>query len=302
MGSTDGARSAPIVALGQDDIADALALSASAHWNQNEADWRMMLAQGQGWGIRALRADGRETLAASTVVLPYGGSFAWISMVLVLPEFRRHGHATRLLRHALAVLDAKGLSAVLDATPAGKAVYSKEGFGEAWGFARYRREKRLPTAADVPSTHAPSADALGTRAMRDSDWPAIEAMDAPVFGADRSALLRSLARRLPQAARVVEKGALMRGFVLGRDGREASQIGPLLAEDTDAARNLIDGALRTIAGPVYLDLLDSQTALQPWLREQGFAQQRAFTRMVRGRHEAPGQADKIVLVAGPELG
>ena len=151
-----------IQALTTADLAGALHLSAAAQWNQSEADWRHMLAQGQGWAIHGRNAAGTPRIAASTVVLPYG-TFAWISMVLVLPELRRRGYATQLLRHALAHLAAKGLTAVLDATSAGRAVYSKQGFGDTWGFARYRREAR----AAVPPPAGTVSAAL-TRAGRSS--------------------------------------------------------------------------------------------------------------------------------------
>ena len=288
---------APIEPLTTADLAGALRLSEAAHWNQNEADWRNMLALGQGWAIHGRDSAGTQRLAASTVVLPYGTGFAWISMVLVLPEFRRRGYATQLLRHALARLAPLGLAAVLDATPAGRAVYSKEGFRDTWGFARYCREGGacVPTAPSLASGPA-------TRAIREGDWPAIAALDAPAFGADRLPLLRSLATRLPAAARVVEQNGHLRGFVFGRDGREASQIGPLLADDMVTAQSLIGDTLSAIAGPVFVDLLDRCAALKPWLQEQGFIFQRPFTRMVQGASVAPGDNQAIVLVAGPELG
>jgi len=279
------------------DLSGALALSASAHWNQNEADWRTMLRLGRGWGIHAAGADGHATLAASTVVLPYGTDFAWVSMVLVLPEFRRRGYASLLLRHALDALAAEGRTAILDATPAGHAVYVQAGFGDTWGFARWRREALVALAPAVQRPPVPA-----TRALSDSDWPAIEAMDTPAFGASRVALLRSLAQRLPQAARVVEQGGRLRGFVLGRDGREASQIGPLLADDPRTALGLLADALQALAGPVYVDLLEGRDELKAWLQRQGFTFQRPFTRMVHGQTTAPGKPGAIMLVAGPELG
>ena len=116
MASTDAGRLRP---LGPGDLAGCLALSRSSNWNQNAADWRLMLDIGHGWGITA--PDG--TLVASTLVLPYGADFAWISMVLVLPQHRRQGHASRLLRAAIGELRERGLTPVLDATPAGRAVY-----------------------------------------------------------------------------------------------------------------------------------------------------------------------------------
>ena len=71
-------------------------------------------------GIRAADASGSERLVASTVALPYGDEFAWVSMVLVLPEFRGRGYASLLLRHALGELAWRGIAAILDATPAGR--------------------------------------------------------------------------------------------------------------------------------------------------------------------------------------
>lgn len=288
---------AVVQALTAADLPGALALSVSAHWNQNEADWRTMLLLGQGWGIHACSADACQTLAASTVVLPYGADFAWVSMVLVRPGFRRRGYASVLLRHALDALAGQGRAAILDATPAGHAVYAQAGFRDTWGLARWRREARATLS---PAAGRPAAPP--TRALVDSDWPAIQALDAPAFGANRMPLLRALAQRLPQAARVVEEGGRLRGFVLGRDGREASQIGPLLAFDASTALGLMADALQPLPGPVYVDLLDGRDVLQAWLQQQGFVFQRPFTRMVHGRTTAPGEPDAITLAAGPELG
>jgi len=296
MASTEiEAGPARIRALGAGDLAGAQRLSQSAQWNQNENDWSMMLRLGQGWGIDAADETGVARLAASIVVLPYGTRFAWVSMVLVVPEMRRRGYAQLLLRHVLAHLAAQRRAALLDATPAGHAVYVHEGFVDTWGFARYRREARVPLPPRPP--------APASRALTDSDWPAIDALDRVAFGASRLPLLRGLAQRLPQAARVLEQGGRLRGYVLGRDGREALQIGPLCADDADVACALLHDALQPYAAEaVFVDLLDRQRALLPWLQQQGFAFQRPFTRMVHGGDAAPGDPTTIVLAAGPELG
>ena len=286
-----------ITTLGERDIAGALALSASAHWNQNENDWREMLRLGQGFGICMPDAAGQEVLAASLIVLPYspkhGHAFSWVSMVLVLPAFQRLGFASMLLRHAVKVLSAQGITPILDATPAGHAVYLQEGFADTWGFARYRREAVEPSAS-IPST----------RVLRDDDWVAIQAIDEPAFGASRMALLHSLAKRLPHAARVAEQQGSLCGYCFARDGREATQIGPLVATEVAVATRLLQDALATQPGTLYLDLLDHQKALLPWLQQRGFVFQRPFTRMVHGMQNpaAPGDPQNIVLAAGPELG
>jgi ribosomal protein S18 acetylase RimI-like enzyme len=281
------------------DLPGALRLSASAGWNQNEADWRYLLAAGEGWGIER---DGE--LAASTVVLPYqtdqGPGFAWISMVLVLPGHRRHGLATQLLQHALQALEAQGRTAVLDATPAGHAVYQPLGFGDSWAFARYRRE-----AVGNPRSAAHVTSPQRSRAMTPADWASIAQRDRIAFGGDRLALLQNLAQRWPQAARVVEQGGELLAYAFGREGREARQIGPLVSVDIGATMALLEDLVAMQPGTLYIDLADRHVApIVDWLKAEGFVQQRPFTRMLRPTRTsgAPGNEQQVVLVAGPELG
>jgi GNAT superfamily N-acetyltransferase len=274
-------------ALDPRHVAGCLALSQAARWNQNAADWRLMLEIGRGWGVAL--ADG--TLAASTLVLPFGG-FAWVSMVLVLPDQRRKGCATRLLRVALDDLAQRKLTPILDATPAGRAVYVHEGFHDTWGFRRFE----LRQAVSLPGLPE------GVRPLQDADWPRVLELDARAFGASRERLLRALAARLPQAALVCDGGAGLHGFLLGRDGREARQLGPLVARDAGTARALLCAALRAVPPPLYLDIVDRETGLIAWLESLGFDFQRPFTRMVHGAMTAPGEATLVTCPAGPELG
>jgi len=275
-------------ALTDRHLAGCQALSQSANWNQNEADWRVMLAIGRGWGLTL--ADG--TLAASTVILPYGGKFAWISMVLVLPEHRRKGYASLLLQRALKENARLGLTSILDATPAGHEVYVQEGFQDRWGFRRYSLTsfaKDLSLGKEV-------------RPIVKTDWPALLELDLRAFGASRERLLRNLASRLPEAALAVERDGKLAGFVLGRDGREARQIGPLVACDAGAANRLLNAAVAGVRPPVYMDIVDHAPSMQAWALARGFAFQRPFMRMVHGAGLAPGEQSLVFCPAGPELG
>jgi GNAT superfamily N-acetyltransferase len=271
MGSTEESAEH---ALRAEHLPGCLALSQAAHWNQNEADWRLMLDIGRGWGVTLVDS----TLAASTLVLPYG-AFAWVSMVLVLPEHRRRGYATQLLRTALAHLASRRLTPILDATPAGREVYVQEGFRDTWGFRRFQLKDAI-AAPEHPTR---------VRALRAADWPA----------------LRALAARLPEAALVAEERGALAGFLLGRDGREARQIGPLVARSSAAARSLLAEALARVAPPLYIDVVDREPGIAAWLASLGFEFQRPFTRMVHGAGAAPvapGEAALVYCPAGPELG
>ena len=280
MGSTEPR--GEVVPLGAQHLAGCLALSQSAAWNQNAADWRLMLEMGCGWGV--VLPDG--TLCATTIILPYGSGFGWISMVLVLPAHRRQGYATQLLRTAIGELEGRGLTPVLDATPAGREVYRQEGFGDTWGFKRFFLQKALAGTPGGP-----------VRSLQERDWPAILEMDAVAFGGDRARLLRALAVRLPPAALVFEARGKLEGFLLGREGRESSQLGPLVASHPSVAKALLGHGMARIGAPLYVDVADHAPDLA-----EGFELQRPFTRMVYGKRAAPGDGRAVYLVAGPELG
>src|SRR5262249_54724968 len=146
------------------------------------------------------------------------------SMVLVLPQYRSQGLATRLLRCALGDLGSRGQTPILDATPAGHPVYAGEGFHDTWGFRRYKWTD--------PAKRQPASTAGVTiRPIADGDWAAVLRLDSQAFGGSRASVLRDLARRQPALGMLAESGNEVVGFVLGREGREAVQIGPVVARD-----------------------------------------------------------------------
>jgi GNAT superfamily N-acetyltransferase len=273
------------------ELPDAEALVREAGWNQVAADWEIFRALGT---VHTARVGKRVVATAAT--LPYG-KFAWVSMVLVAGEQRRHGLGTQLLKRCIAALSEQGRIPVLDATPAGLPLYRALGFEETWGYHRLARPDAMPIRGD----NRP-ADGTIVRSIVDADWPALCLMDAAAFGADRAALLMRLRGRLPAAEMVAVRHGRIAGFLLGRNGRSASQIGPLIAEDEDVAQALLTRALPAIGGPIYVDFADSKTRVLAWLADCGFATQRPLTRMVLGRPSGFDDEKRTFAVAGPELG
>ena len=291
MASSDP-RGYPVGPLAAGEIDQAMALVVEAGWNQVAADWRLFLELGTVHAVRT--AEGRVIATAAT--LPFGGRFAWVSMVLVAGDHRRRGLATRLLRLCIDELNAAGLVSVLDATPTGREVYRQLGFQDAWGISLLQSG----AARQIGAPPAPAGVAI--RPISAADLPAISAYDASGFGADRGAVLQRLHARLPKGAWLAERAGRIVGCLLGRDGRRAAQLGPLVAESDDIAAALMASALRALEGPVYVDIADAKTALRAWLESSGFTAQRPWTRMLLGRGTSFDDAARVFAIAGPELG
>jgi hypothetical protein len=155
----------------------------------------------------------------------------------------------------------------------------------------------LPGARPIA---APAATTISP--ITDDDWPLLCSYDAEIFGADRGTVLGRLRGRVPGAEFVARRDDRITGFLLGRDGQSATQIGPLVAEDEETALALLDRGLGSMKGRIYIDLADSKAALHDWLIWRGFEMQRPFTRMVFGRDESFDDPRRTFAVAGPELG
>jgi hypothetical protein len=278
---------ASIEAIGSDQCEAVWPLSIEAGWNQNVADWRFMLGAGQGFGCRG--ADGRWE--ASSLVLPLGDKLAWISMVLVTSARRRGGLGSGLLKRCIAEVLASGAVAGLDATEQGRPIYLPLGFHDLYRISRWHLEGVREASSDI----AP-------RPVTASDLPAIIAYDCARSGMERPALLRHLAGRQPKAAWVVESAGRLKGFVMGREGRTATSIGPVVADDEATGLTLIARAASAVPGPFIIDVPEAHGDIRRWLQRQGATSPRGYMRMTLGN--APGLDDPshLFALAGPELG
>lgn len=282
MASTDVPQ---LAVLAERDLKGCMALSAEAGWNQTAEDWMLFMRHGEVLGYSDV--DGH--LVATGAILPYPQGLAWISMVLVTAGRRREHIGTRILETCCAAIARRRAVAVLDATPAGERVYRPLGFEPMFRLSRWQG-RGGGAAAGLPS---------GIRPMAAADLAAAAAIDAAAFGAARAFLLESLWRRAPQVAFMTANAD---GFVLARPGRLATQIGPLVAADENAAAALLTSALDAVTGSVFLDLCDRWSALAYEVERRGFTVQRPFLRMARRRGASFGDVERTFVIAGPEFG
>jgi len=295
MASTDAAlaQGLRLESLHGRDVDGAQALVAESGWNQVGADWQLFVDLGAAFKV----TDETGAVIATVATLPYAG-FGWVSMVLVARSHRRQGIATALLEHGITLLRGQGLIPVLDATPAGRTVYQPLGFRDGWSLTRWHRG-----AHAVPW---PAHGAAIVRPLREDDWPQVLALDLQAFGADRAEVLRLLAARSRGFACVRESAGRVEGFLLGRDGRLATQVGPVVVtapgNGAEQAASLLAHAHARIEGPVLIDVLDAHAALRPQLTAAGFEVERGYTRMALHDSAGFGDTHRMVAIAGPELG
>jgi Acetyltransferase (GNAT) domain len=267
-------------------------LSIEAGWNQNVADWRFMLAAGRGFGCRG--ADGKWE--ASSLVLPLGQKLAWISMVLVTKPRRHGGLGTGLLKRCIEEVHASDAVAGLDATEEGRPIYLTMGFRDLYRIARWHfdRAEDFPAAPPMGITLRPCTMA---------DLPRLALYDRPLSGMERPSILAHLATRQPGLAWVAETGSgRIAGFGLGREGRVASSIGPVIADSAAIALALISQATKAAPGPFILDVPEAHRDIRVWLEQRGAVTPRAYMRMTLGEAEGLADASHLFALAGPELG
>ncbi|WP_428662109.1 hypothetical protein [Reyranella sp.] len=285
MASTDALPITPIDAAESEAV---WPLSIEAGWNQNVADWRFMLGAGRGFGLR--NEAGRWE--ASSLVLPLGQKLAWISMVLVTKDRRRGGVGTGLLRRCIAEVQASGAVAGLDATEQGRPIYLPLGFHDLYPIRRWHFDR----AMDVP-------DDVLVRPFTMADLPKLALYDRPLSGMERPTLLAHLAMRQPSLAWVVEApGGRLAGFALGREGRVASSIGPVVADSEEIGLALIAKAASSAVGPFIIDVPEAHTRIRQWLQSQGAVSPRGYMRMTLGTAKGLDDPGHVFALAGPELG
>jgi GNAT superfamily N-acetyltransferase len=275
------------------DIPAGLLLCRASRWNQTERDWQHFLTAAPHG---ALVAEENGVVIGTVATLPYG-PFAWISMVLVDPNARGKGVGTRLLERGLTLVP-QDVTARLDATPAGEVLYRQLGFAGEYRLARwFLDQRRIPQSARRPR-------AGGARPLERDDWTAIREMDRLAFGASRLNLLERLARDAPEYAWVLEqKAGGLRGFLFGRHGHVREHLGPLIADGHGSARELLETCVASQPDrAIFIDVPDDQAAWTDALARAGFARERPFLRMYRGRLTAPGNPSQIFAISGPEFG
>jgi GNAT superfamily N-acetyltransferase len=274
-----------------DDIGKCMLLSEAERWNQTETDWKRLIYGPQN---HCLVAESENRIVGTATAMNYSNLIAWIGMVLIDKDFRGRGIAKELVSSLLNLLNTCK-SIKLDATPAGQTLYEKLGFKNEYLIHRMIKssEKNLQD----------SESKIKPESIQPSDISEISSLDFPVFGAERSYLLYSLYMENSDKAFCIRQNGRISGFLLGRKGRHYFQIGPVVAQKTIEAKELILSVLdKLFEEHIVVDVLDDKPDLIQWLKAKGFIPQRQFYRMYLNENPFPGSIKNNYLICGPEFG
>jgi GNAT superfamily N-acetyltransferase len=273
-----------------DDLPLGLRLARQAGWNQTESDWQRFMSM-EPDGCFVAKIDGSS--AGTTTTCIFDG-VAWIAMVLVDKAVRGRGIGTGLLKHALDYLKERNVRTVrLDATPAGQPIYEKLGFVPEYELARYEgvvKDLRLP---------------IEKSKIENRKWKIVLSdiieFDHRMTGTNREKMLTGLFEEFPELVRVVRRGNQVQGYIAGRPGANAIQVGPCIATARAGPSLLSDSLSRCMGKRVFIDVpLDNAGAVRIAEAAQ-LTVQRCFTRMRLGERISDN-VQAIWSSSGPEKG
>ena len=272
------------------DLKDLMEIKNDEHWNQTERDWNFLV---ENYAQHCLVATSDDIVVGTVTSTNFNKQVGWIGMMLVRKLFRGQGVSKRLMN---AVIESLGdcESIKLDATPAGTKVYEKLNFKEEYEVFRItnREQKHISGKPLTYSVHPISKEILKV----------IKEKDRLVFGCDRSKLFDYLLTQETECHIYSGTRDDLKGYAFSRLGTNFTQIGPVVADSLETAKNLIGWAFTKVQGPVVIDILADKPELIHWLAQNGFEIQRKFIRMYLGSNPYPGDTSQYFAIAGPEYG
>jgi GNAT superfamily N-acetyltransferase len=263
------------------------ALLAAAYGRPGEWRWELdhfVPLYPEGWFVATVNG----ALAGMGGATKFG-PFAWIGLMAVDPAYQRQGIGASILERLLAYLEQVGCPiTVLDASAAGAPLYERYQFQDNGTTVLYR----------APDDAQPTGTPDSVHDIHLSDLHDLTAFDAPIFGVDRSAVLRTFIDAFPGRAFLTrdESGAVT-GYLFGQTDR----IGPWVASNPEDAKALLAaGVTLPYEQPPGVRSPSQNRSAADLLARHGFVEQRALRHMYRG--PGPEQQDRSRIYSEASFG
>ena len=253
--------------------------AAGEGWNPGLHDAELFWATDPAAFIAA-ELDGE--LIGGGAITSYDGKFGFMGFFIVRPEHRGRGLG-RVLWHARRDRLRSRLNP--DAGIGLDGVFAMQAFYAAGGFVFSHRNLRF--RAEIPPRPAPERP----RRVGDEEVVSLTAIpfdqildyDRSCFPAARPAFLSGWISQPDALALGCRRSGGLSGYGVVRRCREGCKIGPLFADDADAARTLYTHLAEFAAGgPLYLDVPENNPAALEFVREHRMIEVFGCARMYLG--------------------
>lgn len=205
---------------------------------------------------------------ATGCAIKYDDHFAFCGLYIVKPEYRGKGYGMQLTQARLNYVGNRitGIDGVINNI----SKYERIGYVSAFKNTRYAfslKERAIPSQAIVDLKTIP--------------FNHVEAFDRRYFPAPRSALLRAWITQPDSRAFGYMKEGNLRGYGVIRKCYEGYRIGPLFAESSMIAKELLEALSVNLKGPLYLDVPEPNQEAQLLIKEFGMRPTFEVMRMYR---------------------
>jgi GNAT superfamily N-acetyltransferase len=279
----DGLRIRPMRA---DEISIAVNWAAAEGWNPGLTDAACFAAADpQGFFIGEFEGEPAATVSC----VNYSASFAFLGFNIVREDLRGRGFGLRIWNAAIAHAGPRVIG--LDGVVAQQQNYRKSGFELAYANVRY--------GGTAVSPDAPQAQVIALTEIPLAD---VEAYDATVFPAPRTAFLRAWIGSPGHVGRAVVRDGRLAGWGVIRPCRKGRKIGPLVADDRASAEVVLQALLASVGGgEIFLDIPSINRDAVSLAQDLGLAPVFETARMYTGAIP-PLRLERIFGVTSFELG
>jgi hypothetical protein len=260
--------------------------AAAEGWNPGAAD-AACFASVDAEGFLIGELDG--TPAATVSCVNYDERFAFLGFYIVRADLRGKGYGLRIWDAAIAHAGTRVVG--LDGVTAQQENYKKSGFQLAYANVRY--------GGTVAASAAPRADIIE---LSDVPFAAVEAGDAMVFPAPRSAFLRTWIGSPGHIGCAVMRDGRLSSWGVIRPCRIGFKIGPLVADDRVGAEAVLSALIARVGGgEIFLDVPGINGEAAALARDFGLAPVFQTARMYTGAIP-PLRLERVFGVTTFELG
>jgi hypothetical protein len=271
--------------MSPEEVALAVDWAAAEGWNPGLTDASCFAAAAQG-GF--LLGDLAGAPAAILSVVNYDEHFSFLGFYIVRPDLRGRGFGLRIWQAGMARAGSRAIG--LDGVVAQQDNYRKSGFVFAYNNVRYGGWV-APLVEATPTTVS----------LSEVSFDLIARDDATVFPAARPTFLNTWVAAPGHVGRALIRDGRLVAWGVIRPCRTGRKIGPLIADDRDAAEAVFAALVGPAGGQVFLDVPQPNDAAVALATAHGFAAVFETARMYSGPIR-PVSLERVYGVTTFELG